>query len=331
MKLGPHDGLRNKRPRSRLPRLCIRTLVAFAAAGILLELFLRFIVGLGDPPLYQEHQSIEYLMKPGRYRRFGNDVTVNSAGMRAPELAVSPVEIGAQRVLVIGDSVVNGGSLTDDRELSTSLLAERMSKFVPTTVCNVSAGSWGPGNWLAYLRERGTFGARFAILVLNDGDATDAPTFAPLGPEHPTRQPRSACSEFFCNYLPRYLRFGHGSQDGVSESVKQSSDPKEDLVACVELLRNAQVKICAVLFPAEAEVVLGQPGKGRLALETKLRQLDVPFVLADGYFRDAIARGLTPYRDGIHPSVAGQALLVDCYLDALSRVVIPEALPSGAP
>lgn len=289
-------------------------------AGLLVvELVLRVGVGLGDPPLYESHPSIEYVMKPGVYQRFGNTVTVNSFGMRSPESAVLPLPEGARRILVIGDSIVNGGSLTDDSDLSTSQLAARLSQSVPTTVCNISAGSWGPGNWLAYLREHGTFGARFAILVLNDGDAIDVPTFGALGPEHPTHRPPLALWEAVFTYLPRFVPFIQTTPGPSNQCSEGRNDPLDELVRCIELLRRAGISTCAVLFPSEAEL-WGEPGDGLNFIEARLGAQGVPCVRADGRLRDAIGRGARPFRDGVHPSTDGQGLLVDCYVEALSRI-----------
>jgi hypothetical protein len=73
------------------------------------ELTLRFVVGLGNPPLFNRHPEIEYLLRPGSYCQFGNRIFVNSMGMRSPEDATLPIRVGELRVLVLGDSIVNGG------------------------------------------------------------------------------------------------------------------------------------------------------------------------------------------------------------------------------
>jgi len=96
-------------------------LVGLIAAG---ELFARFGLGLGDPPLSEAHPQIEYLFKLDQgARRFGNQVFINAYGMRSPDFAPEKAP-GELRVLVFGDSVLNGGNLSDQAELATSLLAE---------------------------------------------------------------------------------------------------------------------------------------------------------------------------------------------------------------
>jgi hypothetical protein len=286
------------------------------ASFALLEISLRWIVGLGDPPLYDAHPTIEFLLRPGNYRRFGNRVTVNSAGMRSPEIAIAPKGPSELRILVIGDSIVNGGSLTDDDALATSILARQLGQVVPTTVCNVSAGSWSPGNWLAYIRERGTFGAAYAVIILNDGDATDSPTFAPLGPEHPTEKPTFATWEVLVTYLPRYVPFLRRSPSIAAGQVEPPPRPLDELAAGVELLRNAGVEVSAVLVPSETEVSSGLRD-GLRRIQSRLGAAGVPSVDASDSIRDAIARGQQPFRDGVHLTEIGQVVLSGCCREAL--------------
>jgi len=142
-------------------------LIAFAVFALVgAEVFARFQVGLGDPPLTVRDPDIEYLFKPSRcYRRFGNDVCYNRWSMRSPEADRFPI-------LVLGDSVVNGGSLTDDSRLGTAILARHLG----VAVGNVSAGSWGPPNLLEYTERFGWFGAQSVIVVASSHDLDDIPT-----------------------------------------------------------------------------------------------------------------------------------------------------------
>jgi hypothetical protein len=315
---GPHDPRQFGRPHGirRLAKLICLPLLGITAGLLLLEVVLRFGLGLGDPPLYEVHPTIEYILKPGSYRRFGNRIFVNSAGMRSPERAVQPLAAGESRVLVLGDSIVNGGSLMDDDDLATSILARRLGGTGVASVCNISAGSWGPGNWLAFLHERGTFAARYAVIVLNDGDFTDAPTFAPLGPEHPKKRPPLACWEALTNYLPRYLPILRTPASAPGPTSGWAHAPMDDLAAGIEFLRMSGVAVSAVLVPAEQELAAG-PGEGLTAVRMVLERLKVPWVSAERPLRQALQRGEMPFRDGVHLSAHGQALLAESCLEAL--------------
>ena len=293
-----------------------------------IELGLRLVVGLGDPPLYDADPEIEYLLKPGSYRRFGNSVTVNSAGMRSPESVLAPIKVGERRVLVVGDSIVNGGSLTDDADLATYRLSGLLSHGGSISVCNISAGSWGPANWLAYLHQRGTFSASFAVLVLNDGDAIDVPTFATLGPEHPTSRPCLAISEAFVNYVPRYLPLfrSPAQTDPPFESVQK--DPLDDISEAVHLLRDAGISVCAVLALGEAEMASG-PGSGLKAVSKRLQDLQVPMVDFADALKESPSAGHRLFRDGVHLTPEGQRFLADCCVRALAKSGFFDSRPSS--
>lgn len=128
------------------------------------------LLGLADAPVLIADPEIEYLHKPSTsYTRLGKRISFNSHSMRSPE--------GDEfNVLVFGDSVVNGGSRIDQEDLATAILERKLGK----PVGNVSAGSWGPQNMLAYAKRYGFFGARVVVIVLSTHDYLDAPTFAPV-------------------------------------------------------------------------------------------------------------------------------------------------------
>jgi hypothetical protein len=186
----------------------LRGLAIVALALGIGDVFSRFVLGLGSPPLSIAHPKIEYMFKPNQdVQRFGNRVLIKAYGMRTADFArVKPV--GEFRVMVFGDSVLNGGSLTDHADLATTLLTDKLTIFLdsPVVVGNISAGSWGPGNWLAYAREYGFFDADVVVLVISSHDIADNPTFAPLDPHTlPQVPPFSALTEGITRYLPRYL------------------------------------------------------------------------------------------------------------------------------
>ena len=274
------------------------------------ELVLRFVVGLGDPPLYQLDSSIEYLMAPGSYQRFGNTVFINSVHMRSAESAVSRLCPNERRVMVIGDSVVNGGSLTDQADLATELMpliAVQRGWKSPLCVCNVSAGSWGPQNLLAFVSRFGTFDCEDVVIVLNSADMYDVPTFAALGPEQPTVRPVLAIQELFENYGQRWLR-GAAAQTSLLVTDSAVSSLRE-LVA----LLAASGSRCRILFhPTRYELSTGFE-----QFRQEAAAMNVPWCSTAERFRDAQGRGQDPYRDDIHPSTIGQAALAEAIIDCL--------------
>jgi lysophospholipase L1-like esterase len=131
-----------------------------------------------------------------------------------------------RRILFVGDSVINGGSLIDQSALATELLRAKLADKLdrPITVGNISAGSWGPPNQLAYLNRFGFFDADVVVFVVSNHDYADVPTFAiDLGPDSPTRTPPLAIWEAATRYLPHYL---HASSPATSQPP---APPSEDI------------------------------------------------------------------------------------------------------
>ena len=182
---------------------------------ILLELFARFYIGLGDPPIVVSHPTIEYMFKPNQsVKRFGNSIQINQYGMRSNKLKKK--EHNEIRIAFFGDSVLNGGSLTDQKDLATSLLQEKLkNKFHENiSILNISAGSWGPGNWLAYIKKYGFFNADIICILISSHDYNDNPTFESLdNTQVSTYRPFLALEEVFIRYIPRYLAFGKEIKD----------------------------------------------------------------------------------------------------------------------
>lgn len=182
---------------------------------ICIELILRFAYGFCSAPLYIEDPDYEYIYAPNQtVRRFGNTIRTNSLSMRSEELSPSD----SVTVLLIGDSVVNGGSLTDNAELASTLLEKRLSAELGRRirVLNISAGSWGPDNVAAYLRRHGVFNAKAIGLVASSHDAYDVMTHAAqvgIDPNLPDKQFRIAIVELWSRYIyPIYfrnIRFNH--------------------------------------------------------------------------------------------------------------------------
>src|SRR5947208_6169618 len=103
------------RPSPKWRRWLIRALIVLLVVLIDGELFTRFYLGLGDPPLSIVDADMEYRFKPSMsYRRFGNRIHYNAYSMRSEDFPPHKSSADELRVMVIGDSVINGGAQTDD-------------------------------------------------------------------------------------------------------------------------------------------------------------------------------------------------------------------------
>lgn len=304
---------------SRRRRLAVVAASTLVAALLVAELLARAVLGLGDPPLSIAHPSIEYLFRPNQdVMRFGNHFVVNEYGMRN-EAFPEKKTAGELRVLVFGDSVVNGGNLTDQEDLATTLLARRRAQNLGGTVHvgNVSAGSWGRGNWLAYAREFGFFDADAdaVALVASSHDAADNPTFAPLDPStHPQTKPLLALAEGVSRYLPRHLPRPAAQAAPLPSEAHVAAATRRGLSDLREFLLLARAHAPRVLLlqhPELPELANGRWQPGHDAIAQVAAECEVPVIQLAPALAAAIQRGDQPYRDNIHVNEIGHAVLAE--------------------
>ncbi|MGQ0627143.1 MAG: GDSL-type esterase/lipase family protein [Phycisphaerales bacterium] len=312
-------------PRRRGRRWAIWLLSIAACLVVTAELVARFVLRLGDPPLYMADETIEYRMVPSRtYHRFYAVSTYNQWSMRSPEFGQKKADPREFRILVIGDSVVNGGPQTDQSQLATELMGPNLSATMgrPVVIANISCGSWGPPNMQAYLEKFGTFEADVAVIVLNHEDAADVPTFTPLTADFPTRTPILALEEALFRYIPLY--FSSRSSAASTPALTRTPENLErdtrialdSLRAIIDRLRAANIKVAVVLHAAQTELKT-DPLPGTKRLSATLRELGVPTINDTQAMLAATTAGQSPYRDDIHLLPAGQAVLSRQILDAI--------------
>lgn len=172
-----------------------------ALLAVCAEVAMRLIWGFCDSPLSVESDKFEYICAPNQEcHRFGHYIKYNSYSQRSDEPDSSKII-----VLGLGDSVINGGAVTDNDSLATSLASNDSVQIL-----NISAGSWGPDNCAAYLKQYGTFNAAKILLVVGSGDAYDNMDFQKVVGVHksyPKTQYKLAIWELIDRYLiPRIIK-----------------------------------------------------------------------------------------------------------------------------
>lgn len=299
-------------------------LVSIVAA----EMAARYFIG--TPPLSISHPSIDYMFAPNQdVIRFGNRQLINSVGMRSEPLDT----VGERKlVLVFGDSVLNGGNQTSHEDLATTLATNNDVFFG-----NVSASSWGPGNYRAWIDEFGLFDADGVLFLLSDHDIDDQPSFRPLNPiAHPTKKPPFALSEIFTRFLPRYLPDTLASffaleppdrRDGPISTKRPSG--LEDMQEMFLELENKGVPACILFHPTQSELA-GASRPGTASFKGLADQWQIPTIdLAPIYLESGNTSSLYRKNDGIHINASGQRLLVKGLSSCLDVSRIPIAPNDG--
>lgn len=214
--------------------ICIGT-VSFTLFVIILELVLRFLFGFCDSLLYQSSVKYEYIPQPNQDRyRFGAHIYYNSYSQRNEEPDSNKIKI-----LGLGDSVLFGGTWMDQDSLATTLFNHETGM----QILNISAGSWGPDNCAAYLKEKGTFDAKAMILVCSSHDAYDTMSFVPvvgIYPNYPDKQYKLAILELFDRYIMPRIQYFYKKQ-------KAKLDPDASVVKAAT--ENYVAKKSAIFNP----------------------------------------------------------------------------------
>jgi len=292
---------------------------------LLAEVALR-ICGFGNPVLYVSDPSACYYPAPNSQtaRYGGTRVYINSFGMRAPEFSTAK-KPGVFRILLIGDSVLYGGSYIDQDRIYARLLERKLNNRAGSDwkyeVLNIGVNAWGPLHKIGYIEKYGTFDADMAIVCMPIGDVFRGKHGLPSLPYMSLgNPPRLALEEVLVHLLWRY-RHKQVSYPELSES--------EGFAAYLELAEKMSETGAEVWFEVLPQKRCGMSGdtvtsKGELAARFKQE-------LEKNGFRVNYPRGLFAgtgdgeeiYHDGVHLGVAGH----EHYAGYLCAVILSQLEP----
>lgn len=314
-------------------KLALIVVVVVGAVLLAIELALRHLFGFGDPLLYRADPQIGYLLAPNQsVKRYGNRIAINQFSMRSPDLAATRAP-DTLRILLLGDSIANGGWWTDQPNTISEMIRQQMARSLPATlsqveVLNASANSWSPRNELAYLQRFGRFEAQVTVLLINTDDLFGtAPTSLPVGRDrnYPDRKPGSAMAEVLTRYLVKpspipeleALQAEKGDRVGIILQAIQQIQA---------IAQQDQGVFLLVMTPLLRE--LGQPGPRDY--EVKARQRLVEFAQAEGIVYidvlplfNAAPNPAEFYRDHIHLTPLGNQQVTQQVVAALAPRLTP--------
>ncbi len=289
----------------------------FVFLFLCVELVLRFYWGFCDSPLCLSSTKYEYIYAPNQHRfRFRNQVDYNQFSQRSE--AVNPKK---KHVLGLGDSVINGGVITDQSELASSLF----SMETGMQMLNISAGSWGPDNCAAYLREKGLFKAKAIVLVVSSHDAHDNMDFTPVvdvHPSYPSKQYKLACWELLDRFvIPRVLgSFQYKKLDpdqAVTNGIQKKGipfNPGFEQLRAITL--SAGIPLLVYLHPEACETQAGKYNHQGDEIISWATKNNIPLYKGLG------VEHLDGYRDGIHLNAKGQRGLANSMEEMIKKISI---------
>lgn len=279
-----------------------RWLIGTGAFLVLVEVVLRVGYGFCDAVLMRADPNYEYIAQPSQDRhRFGHRITYNSLSMRSEE-----PDSTAIIVLGCGDSVINGGSLTDNDSLATSLLCTALTGALgrPVQVLNISAGSWGPDNCAAYLANTRLPKAAALVLFVSSHDAHDNMSFknvVGVRKHFPDEQYISAIVELVDRYgWPRFFKPATTAEEELGID-KGEAGFNTGFATLKHYADERGIPMLMYLHAERSEIKAGHYNEQGQEIIRFAETNGIPLI------RD-LDHGATAVelRDGIHPGNAGQ-------------------------
>ncbi|TAF01812.1 MAG: SGNH/GDSL hydrolase family protein [Nostocales cyanobacterium] len=284
---------------------------------VAIELGLRSLFGFGKPLIYIGDEQIGYLLAPNQStRRLGNRIEVNEYSMRSAPVQ-KLLQPSTLRILLLGDSIANGGWWTDQQNTISSLMMASLgskSNYQQVEVLNASANSWGPRNELAYLQRFGSFQAQVILLLINTDDLfATAPTSLPVGRDrnYPDRKPPLAIVEV----LQRYL-FKQKPIPELEAVQKEAGDRVGINLEAIGRIKNFaqenKSKFILAMTPLLREI--GEPGPRDYEIVARKRLSDFAQSQQITYIDflpelNAIKNPKSLYQDNIHFNFKGNQLV----------------------
>ncbi|NET01274.1 MAG: SGNH/GDSL hydrolase family protein [Sphaerospermopsis sp. SIO1G1] len=295
---------------------------------IAIELLLRSVFGFGNSLIYIGDEEIGYLLAPNqRTRKMGNRIEINEYSMRSTEISKTR-SASTFRILLVGDSIANGGWWTDQENTISSLIEKSLkpqNNYQQIEVLNASANSWGPRNELAYLQKFGSFQSQIIILLINTDDLfATAPTSLPVGRDrnYPDHQIPLAILEVAERYLkkqksiPELEAIQKEGGDRVGINLKAIGEIKN-------FVQENNSQFLLVMTPLLREI--GQPGpldyeivaRQRLKDFTQAQQIQYIDVLPEF---NSINNPQSLYQDNIHLNLQGNQFVSKIIKESLTEI-----------
>ena len=135
--------------------------------GIIICEFAGRSLGLGNPLLYKEDRLVGYRLRPNQSKkRLKNSiVSTDFEGFR-----VNPnqkIDVSAEVVVFVGDSVTYGGSYIDDVDLFSSIYCDNSTNLV---CLNSGVNAWGTYNMGRFISNFSLYSSRipskFILVIL---------------------------------------------------------------------------------------------------------------------------------------------------------------------
>ena len=272
------------------------------------ELFARYVLGLGNSILYISDKDYEYIEAPNQdIYRFHNHIFLNEYSMKS-----LPLNKSDRNILVFGDSVLNGGALTDFNNLATTIVEKELRKTDENIrILNISAGSWGPDNAFEYLKKYGNFNTKKIILIFSSHDAHDNITHEEVVgilPSYPEKQPCCALVDGFERYfIPKIISFFESKKEiemfSKINKIDYNNTFNSGFQNFVSYTKKYNIELMVILHPDKKELMNNDYNSNGYEIINFLKNNNIKCILELQNVK------LEYFRDAIHYNKQGQTFL----------------------
>jgi hypothetical protein len=226
------------------------------------------------------------------------------------------VDTSASIILGFGDSILNGGVAVDQDSIATTILSDTLTKLKHSKVqvLNVSAGSWGPDNCFAYLKEKGDFKAKMIFLVVSSHDAYDNMDFMPVIDKvrrYESTQYKLATWELIDKYLIPILTDNFPSEQfGVIKHGLQFNSGFENLY---QYCKSKNIPFIIYLNPEKNEIAAGKYNVQGNEIITFCKSHEIDCITGLNH------TVISDYRGVIHLNTSGQKKMSTLLLNGIVK------------
>lgn len=304
-------------------------ILASVAALAATEATLRLAFGLGNPVLSQADIETGYRFQPNqKIYRFGKNIEYNQYSQRSEPITPEKLQ-GKVRILMTGDSVLNGGNPTDQSNIITELFENKLlSSAYAAEILNASAGSWGIGNQQGYLRKFGTFNSNAVILQIGTHDLlqpTSTSERVGKSPNYPNQPPLLALQEAVSRYaLPKVtsifkLKSSPAEIPELKQTNEQFQQNMESLKAIIHQIHNQNIPVFVLFTPNRKDLLpTPQTPKYKTQFIQLLNSLQVPVIDTHAaWAKLPTATVKTYFRDSVHLSIVGNQAAANLLFEQL--------------
>jgi hypothetical protein len=290
----------------------ISLLVLFVLLGI--EVGLR-LYGFGNPVLSQADNYTGYRFLPNqKVTRFGRYIEYNQYSQRSDPIALEHPK-GKYRILMTGNSILNGGNPTNQNQTITELLKNKLSNGGhPAEVLDASAGAWGIENELGYIKEFGLFHSDLLILEIDTGNLTrkinkDKKYADPNFPYHrPLLAIQDALFRYVIPSIEKIISYKvQNTETSPRELDNQFKKNMRMLKDIISIAHSNGSSVAVIYIPNQNDLIpdfkIPKYKKDFLGI---LNSLNVPVIDAQTKWTDLSSSTIKSfYRDDLHLSVEG--------------------------